>query len=139
MRRQVMIWAACLVAAVVMVLPAHSQSMLRADVPFGFNVGDKWMPAGEYEVVMMNQHLTLIRSRDGEASAFKLTIPNRPRNMEYGDDARLVFHRYGSRYFLSEIHTPWSGMKHVLPKSSLEQELVAGEWRRGEVTMAYQH
>ena len=77
-----------------------------ADVPFEFNVGYKTMAAGEYRIQIVNSanDALLIQSADGKSSALRLSeATNRMKDKTH---ARLVFHRYGERYFLAEV---WSG------------------------------
>ena len=85
---------------------AQSANRIVADIPFAFSVGYKTMPAGEYSVqtIASAGNGLLIRSADGRISALRLSdetsrIKNKPH-------ARLVFHRYGERYFLAEV---WNG------------------------------
>ena len=77
-----------------------------ADVPFEFSVGYKTMPKGEYRIQIVNSanDALLIQSADGKTSALRLSeATSRIKNKT---QARLVFHRYGERYFLAEV---WSG------------------------------
>jgi hypothetical protein len=77
-----------------------------ADIPFDFIVADRTLPSGNYEVKPMfdNGHGLLIRSRDGSASAIRIT--NRLDGNGKEVKAKLVFHRYGKTYFLAQV---WNG------------------------------
>ena len=97
-------------ALVTAVVSANAQSAnsskVVANVPFEFSVGFKSMPAGEYSVqtIASAGNGLLIQSTDGKISALRLSDLTQP-----GKDkppARLVFHRYGERYFLAEV---WNG------------------------------
>ena len=86
------------------VVSANGQAtgQVTADIPFQFVVGDKSLPAGEYVVKPFTASRVLaIDNRDSHGSAMRITseiIGNgKPEN------ARLVFHRYGNRYFLAEF------------------------------------
>src|SRR5712691_1696430 len=83
-----------------------SNQKVVADIPFAFVVGDQSMPAGEYaaRAASADGKGLMIRSADGRRAAIRLTNAIQPRRDE--SDARLVFHRYGERYFLAEV---WSG------------------------------
>ena len=87
------------------VVSAQGQSTQAvAKVPFEFIVGDKTLPSGQYTVKALsdtNKAALVIR---GKSSAIRLTSKIQP-NMNK-TQARLVFHRYGERYFLSEV---WMG------------------------------
>ena len=77
-----------------------------ADIPFEFSVGYKTMPKGEYRIQIVNSanDALLIQSADGKSSALRLSEATS--RMKNKTQARLVFHRYGERYFLAEV---WSG------------------------------
>lgn len=85
---------------------AQSANRVVANVPFEFSVGSKAMPAGEYSVQAINgtNSTLMIRSADAKRAAVRLSseIGRSKKNTH----ARLVFHRYGERYFLAEV---WSG------------------------------
>ena len=52
---------------------AHAQSILsivKASIPFEFNVGDRTMPAGQYSLVQLQQHSVQLRDAGGKAIAF---------------------------------------------------------------------
>lgn len=90
------------------VASAKSQSANRvvADIPFEFSIGYKAMPAGEYSVktIASSSNALMIQSADGKTAAVRLTQETgRSKNKH----ARLVFHRYGEKYFLAEV---WNGV-----------------------------
>lgn len=96
------------VASATTVALANPQSANRvvADIPFEFSVGYKTMPAGEYSVRTMTTagDALMIQSADGKSSALRLSeATERAKNRSH---ARLVFHKYGERYFLAEV---WNG------------------------------
>ncbi len=84
---------------------AQSGNRVVADIPFAFTVGDQPMPSGQYESREANSqgNALVIQSKDAKSSAIRLTTSIRP---DESKSARLVFHRYGERYFLAEV---WSG------------------------------
>ncbi len=89
------------------VVSANGQGIkqVRANIPFQFVVGDKSLPAGEYVVKPITGIRALaIDNRDSHASALRLT--NEIMGKGKSENARLVFHRYGNRYFLAEV---WMG------------------------------
>lgn len=101
-----MIVAIALATAVVSA-NAQSSGMVVSNVPFEFVVGDNTLPSGEYRINRaLGNALTIltIRSADANAAAMRLTNDIQPRRNK--THARLVFHRYGNRYFLAEV---WSG------------------------------
>ena len=94
---------------------------IRVTVPFDFTVGRHTLAAGDYRVSINGQTLLQVARADGPGAAIVSTnytggSPNQDLS------PRLVFHRYGNRYFLS---TAWIGevnMGHELFASSLELE-----------------
>ena len=121
----VLILAVALVTAIAS--NAQSSNKIVADIPFEFNVGDQALPSGQYAVKTANSQgdALMIQSNDAKSTAMRLTNPIEPdKNKTH---ARLVFHRYGERYFLAEA---WSGSSEAgrqLLKSrqerSVEREL----------------
>jgi hypothetical protein len=83
---------------------AQSSRLVVADIPFDFVVGDQTMPAAEYRVRPALGSGLIIQSADANNSAMRLTSGIESRKNK--TQARLVFHRYGNRYFLSEV---WTG------------------------------
>ena len=96
-----------------------------ANVPFEFSVGYKTLPAGDYSVQsIVSCDGLLIQSGDGKVSALRLS--DTTRQIKDKPKARLVFHRYGERYFLAEV---WNGVENAgrqLTKSQ-EERAIANE------------
>jgi hypothetical protein len=98
---------------------AQSSGRVIADIPFEFSVGYKIMPAGEYsaQTVTESGSALMIRSADGKLNAVRLSNPTeRTKNNTH---ARLVFHRYGERYFLAEV---WNGSDSTGRELLMSQE-----------------
>ncbi len=124
------------------VVSANAQSTRKivADVPFEFVVGDQALPSGKYSVkaITASGDGLMIQSNNSKHCVMRLS--NRIAPKGNNTEARLVFHRYGDRYFLSEI---WSGEDQTgrqLLKSrqerALQRELAAipskSEWAKAE-------
>jgi hypothetical protein len=109
---------------------AQSTSIVRANIPFDFIVGDKTLPAGKYTVnsAASDGQALSIRTSGGKSLALVLTHYAAERSQKR--IARMVFHRYGQQYFLAEV---WSGASHgrQLMQSkrerNLRQELASNE------------
>ena len=113
-------------AFVTAVTSANGQSQnVRANVPFEFIVGSTSLPSGEYTVASMTSagDTLRIRSADSKASALRLT------NVMGGksEHAKLVFHRYGERYFLAEVWDNESGRQIAPSKQerAIQRELAS--------------
>lgn len=85
---------------------ANGQSgrQLTAQVPFDFIVADRTLRSGQYEVSNANSagDVLAIRDADGKSQTMRLTSAV-IRNDRQDMNAKLVFHRYGSTYFLSQV------------------------------------
>ena len=80
-----------------------SSQTIRARIPFTFTVGDKSLPAGFYTVRILNptsdRKALQIRSDDGRTSAIIQTLGV---NSALASNTKLVFRRYGDRYFFAQ-------------------------------------
>src|SRR5258708_5975584 len=85
---------------------AQNPNPLVADVPFDFNVKGVAMPAGGYVVAQHAiQGFITLRGEDSKSIVI-LTAPAEA--VSAPATGRLVFRRYGDRYFLAETWTPGS-------------------------------
>ena len=90
-----------LAAASAAVANGQGKARLVAHVPFEFVVGDKILGAGDYRVGAIDRSGDAIAISTQGFSAIRLSMP---RQRKDGDTAaKLVFHRYGSSYFLSQV------------------------------------
>ena len=98
------------------VLHAQSYEMV-AKVPFAFHVDKTDFQAGDYKLEKsMTLPVQFIENRDGH----KCAIPGGT-YLESKGKPRLVFHRYGDDYFLSEIwNTQGTGSKLKVNKRERE-------------------
>ena len=83
--------------------PSRAQILIKADVPFDFCAGYGTLPAGEYKIAPTSNASALTLSSGQRGVEIML-----PRTTDWRDlrqSPKLVFHRYGDEYFLSEI---WS-------------------------------
>jgi hypothetical protein len=107
---------------------AYAQDSHRvvADAPFAFTVNHRALPAGEYEVSDGGAYGTvLIQSKDREHSV--ITIANSAVAKDPGLDGKLVFQRYGDRYFLREVFAPGVSMGRALPRAKGEREMASNQ------------
>ena len=102
---------------------AQSSNQIVANIPFEFTVGGQSLPAGQYAVRAANSqgNALIVQSDDAKSSAMRLTNPIRPNKTN--EQARLVFHRYGERYFLAEVWSGSDGAGRQLLKSREERAI----------------
>ena len=113
------------VAVMAALVSAHAQTHVSmiAEIPFDFVVGGKSLKAGDYAVRTFtnNSAALLIINQDSDEAAVRLTQSIQTRNVPR--QAKLVFHRYGQRYFLSEVWTIGNSTGQQLNKSGEERAL----------------
>ncbi len=99
---------------------------VRANIPFDFVIGTKTFPQGTYTVKPLNTgpNVLVISGQDNNEAALALSITVSAKDTE-DNSPKLIFHRYGNQYFLSQV---WSGAGLVgkeLLKSQQELEFLA--------------
>jgi hypothetical protein len=104
---------------------------LIAQVPFDFVVGDKTLASGQYRVQAVNSagDALSIRSAAAKDQALCLTDGTGRAKDANKSEARLVFHRYGNKYFLSQVWMAGSSvgreMRKTAQERAIERELIA--------------
>lgn len=75
---------------------------LRFQVPFSFSVNNETFTPGEYEFTQESVLLLKVANVKSNDSAYASVYPAQSRR-EGNGQVRLVFHRYGSQYFLVAV------------------------------------
>ncbi|HSE31392.1 MAG TPA: hypothetical protein VLA93_07420 [Pyrinomonadaceae bacterium] len=125
-----MLLLAVALAFVTAVASTNAQSRRsRAEVPFEFVANNMTLPAGQYYIADLStgREIVKIINTKQAKTVFAMTIPlSRNRDSE---KAKLVFHRYGNRYFLAEIWAAGEQEGQKLRKSreekAIENEMAA--------------
>jgi hypothetical protein len=115
---------------------AQFQRSKVANIPFSFIVGGRTLPAGEYAVKPNRKDhddVWLVQSRDGHASALFTTMS--VRSSEIQEKSKLVFHKYGDRYFLSQIWTLGDISGRELLMHRLETKLAKNRIERQTIVL----
>jgi hypothetical protein len=112
------------VVALTLAAAGYGQSAqeFKVNVPFDFVAGSRTLPAGPYVVSQAgSQSAVVIKSSDRAKSvamiAYRVQLPGR---REIG---KLVFHRYGDRYFLAEVWGTDQSTASRLQETAQEREL----------------
>ena len=101
---------------------AFGQQGMTFDIPFEFRVGTSVMPAGEYKVTQSpNSGLTNIACETCKVDVRVLTHTGGRNGAP--NQSRLVFNRYGDRYFLASVWQSGTDAGRMLPVSGAEREL----------------
>src|SRR5258707_6752171 len=115
MKKRLFVIAALLMfASIAATQVVRANEPMLVNIPFAFVAGNATLPAGEYRVQKLdgNSAVLLIHCPDANASA--LVITHAAQAKEPQSESKLVFNRYGNRYFLSQV-------------------LAAGSLRRGQI------
>src|SRR5688500_13848805 len=128
MKKQILWMPLILIAMFASAAESRAQASygLRADVPFDFVVGNKTIPAGRITAHGVSGAMQGSLSITNTAAG-KLALRNGRRVLgaRESDQGKLVFHKYGDRYFLAQICIPgfqaWEVMKSK-EERSLERD-----------------
>ena len=102
-----------------------------ADIPFAFTVANHTLSAGRYTVTRLGE-TTLRISSSHNQGAVVLTHAVEGKAPE--SKGKMVFHRYGESYFLSEVWVAAGGIGRKVFQSRLEDEL-AGKQIQMEIAV----
>jgi hypothetical protein len=113
--------AICIVATFAAAGPALAQDhRVQATIPFSFTVGDQTLPSGTYTIGSQttSPSVLLIRNWDKKVAILSMGQPGQsnPTN-----ENKLMFHKYGNQYFLSDIRSGGASMNVHLPTSKAEK------------------
>ena len=116
---------------------AQAQEPLVVNIPFDFVAGNQALPAGEYSVQASGPERTLILIDRKDLAASAIINSNAVVTNEIQTQSKLVFNRYGDRYFLSQVWTAGNSRGRQLLKSRREKEMaqVAKIEARGQITL----
>ena len=105
-------------------VPAFAQynSGFYVSIPFTYTAGGRTFSPGEYFVRTSLDGIVTIHGDGQDASV--VLISYRAGDSKPGEQVRLVFHRYGGVYYLSQVWAPSAGGLE-LPKTKAEQEQLA--------------
>jgi hypothetical protein len=117
-------------AFVTAVASAYGQSTRSsAEIPFDFTVGSKSLAAGHYYLSNVGSGREILKIMAAQAPTTVMSTTVKIGGGAPAQKGKLVFHRYGNRYFLAEIWTSGESQGQKLFKSreekALERELAS--------------
>ena len=144
MKRHVTLIIAMMMFLAVVAVSAEAQvssaQRMRARIPFAFNVGNTSLPAGEYTIIVLNptsdRKVLRFRSADGRVSAIVNTNELSTHTPE--DVAKLVFNRYGDRYYFAKAQIAGDSVTLTAVKSNAErntEHAIASKAKKATVTI----
>ena len=102
-------------------LEAQTKSRGTAEIPFAFHVHDVQLPAGSYTVEEFNTTGTVLITNNETGKAILTLAP--ANRSGYTDESKLVFNKYGDRYFLSELWFAGKSATDCVSMGKLEREV----------------
>jgi hypothetical protein len=94
--------------------------IVRVNVPFDFTVGKQLLPAGTYTIKAESSGLIAIRNHDKPLAVLTIADQDGARSPKGG---KVMFHKYGDQYFLSEILCDWADMDVRVRPSKVEKRV----------------
>lgn len=139
MKRHLQLTIAVMIVCAVSAISGNAQSQgsqtMRANVPFTFTVGDKTLPAGVYTVRIVNPNsdrkALQIRSENGRTSAIIQTVSV---NVTLAGNAKLVFRRYGDRFFFAHAQMRGESTSLTAARTRAERATERALRHRGSTT-----
>jgi len=101
-----------------------------ANIPFAFTVANHTLPPGRYTVARMGETTFRIFSSHNQGT---VVLTTRVQGKAPESTGKMVFHRYGDAYFLSEVWVAASRTGRKVSQSRAEGELAG---RRTEMEIA---
>ena len=118
-------WAAplgSLILALVLAPSAPAQGptyLMKADIPFAFQVGQHKLPAGEYRIQPFNLGAIVV-SPEVPGGQYATSTIFAAGGGKTAEESRLIFERYGDRYFLKQVWRAGMSTGVELPKTKDE-------------------
>ncbi len=132
MKARTILGALCIVAMTTFM--AAQTTLLHADIPFQFYVGEKVMPAGHYTVVEVNQSALILRLEDTNISRAFVTYP--AQRDEKSAKPVMTFRRIGDVHFLRQIWKDYGTSGRELPISKIQVQVAQQGLPPSEVVIA---
>jgi hypothetical protein len=80
---------------------------LKGNIPFEFRVKDTTLPAGEYTVTRLSGGTQVLIMKNSNRKVRSVNFLSNGVRAKSIQSSKLVFHRYGRTYFLSQV---WQGL-----------------------------
>lgn len=104
---------------------AQYGTRMQVEIPFNFNVGNEKLTAGNYEINRISTTSFLFRNKTGSVTV----LAQAPLTFETAKNStieKLIFNRYGDRYFLRQIFSTRNNVGRALYESKSEKMVRQG-------------
>jgi hypothetical protein len=91
-----------------------------ADIPFAFTVANHTLPPGRYTVTRINETTLRVFNPHNQGT---LVLTHGVEGKAPEGKGKMVFHRYGDVYFLSEVWVAANGIGRKVFQSQAEEKL----------------
>jgi hypothetical protein len=138
MKKRLFVMATLFVLSIIVAAQvAQAEQPMLVNIPFEFVAGNTTLPAGEYRVQTLDRNSTILLIHCSGRGASAMVVTNAAQAKEMNSESKLVFNRYGRRYFLSQVWTAGSIRGRQLLKSPGEKEIAqsARIETKGEITL----
>ena len=111
----------------VLVVPLSAQTMrFKANIPFEFVAGTRTLPAGDYVIdTTPAQSVVRVWNENTHDSFAILSNSVSEPFVSSNPEAKLIFHRYGNQYFLSQVWDGYNDVGRKIPMGNSERALSA--------------
>jgi hypothetical protein len=114
---------------------AAQSNVIEVNIPFNFTVSRTSLPAGSYTFGFDSLRPDLLVIRDQKAALKALDFGERGATSSE-KPGTLIFHRYGSQYFLSEVHLASASNGMFLPATKSELRARKGNRKEDLVSIS---
>lgn len=135
--RVLLVTGALALAALTPTRVVQAQARMVVNIPFDFAAGDAKLPAGAYEVTPSEATRTVLLVNRENPETAAILPANSAQAIDIQAKSKLVFNRYGDRYFLSQVWIEGSSRGRQMKKSAREKEMatVAKLETQGQVAL----
>jgi len=108
---------------------AFAQSIVKANIPFSFNVGATQMPAGQYQIKEDHTRLsiTVLNVQTGAL----VSVPVQQDSYTAAHPT-MIFRNVGDRHFLARVSESMDGLNLTIPVSKAEKQYQVVEEAKGK-------
>jgi hypothetical protein len=110
-------------------------TLMKIHIPFKFTAGQTTLPAGDYDIQAIGNGEKVLSIRNENSRVANLVMSFSCEHLNPSSGTKLIFHRDGDNYLLSEAWVQGSKLGHKVPPPSRENEY-ARDFPKDEVILA---